>query len=87
MVGKNLKKNGGGGVVAKSCPTLVIPWTVSWQVPLSMEFSRQEHWSGLLFPPPGALPNPEIKPGSPALEADYLSTEPQGKPLWGFLKN
>jgi len=51
-----------------------------------MEFSRQEYWSGLLFPPPGALPNPEVKPGSPALEADYLLTEPQGKPLWSFLK-
>ena len=40
------------------------PWTVARQPPLSMEFSRQEHWSGLPFPPPGGLPNPEIKPGS-----------------------
>ena len=43
------------------------PWTVSYQVPLSMGFSRQEYWSGLPFPSPGNLPNPGIKPLSPAL--------------------
>ena len=42
------------------------PWTVAYQVPLSMGFSRQEYWSGLPFPSP-ALPDPGIKPGSPAL--------------------
>ena len=45
-----------------------------------MEFSRQEYWSGLLFPSPGELPDPEIKPGSPALQADSLLSEPPGKP-------
>ena len=43
-----------------------------------MGFSRQEHWSGLPFPSPGDLPHPEIKPGSPALEADALTSEPPG---------
>ena len=43
------------------------PWTVAYQVPLSMGFSRQEYWSGLPFPSPGDLPNPGIEPGSPAL--------------------
>ena len=41
-----------------------------------MEFSRQEYWSGLPFPSPGALPNPGIEPGSPALQADTLPSEP-----------
>ena len=45
-----------------------------------MGFSRQEYWSGLPFPSPGDLPNPGIKPGSPTLEADALSSEPPGKP-------
>ena len=44
------------------------PWTVACQTPLSMGFSRQEYWSRLPFPPPGDLPNPGIKPTSPALE-------------------
>ena len=45
-----------------------------------MEFSRQESWSGLRFPSPGDLPDPGIKPGSPALQADALPSEPPGKP-------
>ena len=57
------------------------PWTVVCQAPLSMEFSRQEYWSGLPFPSTGDLPNPGIKPGSPALQADSLPSEPPGKPL------
>ena len=56
------------------------PWTVAHQVPLSMEISRQEYWSGLPFPFPGDLPNPEIKPRSPTLQADSLPSEPPGKP-------
>ena len=48
------------------------------QAPLSMEFSRQEYWSGLPFPSPEDLPNPGIKPGSPALQADCLPSEPPG---------
>ena len=45
-----------------------------------MEFSRPEYWNGLLFLPPGDLPDPGIKPGSPALQADSLPTELSGKP-------
>ena len=57
-----------------------IPWTVVYQAPLSMKFSRQELWSGLLFPSPGYLPTPGIKPGSPASQANSLPSEPPGKP-------
>ena len=53
-----------------------IPWTVACQAPLSMEFSRQEYWSGVPFPLPGDLPNPGIELRSPALQADYLPFEP-----------
>ena len=56
------------------------PWTVACQGPLSMGFSRQEYWSGLLFPFPGDLPDPEIEPRSPALQADSLPSKPPGKP-------
>ena len=55
-------------------------WTVAYQAPPSMEFSRQEYWSGLPFPSPWDLPHPGIKPGSPALRADALRSEPPGKP-------
>ena len=54
----------------KLCPTLATPWTVAHQAPLSMGFSRQEYWSGLLFPSPRDIPDPEIEPRSPALQAD-----------------
>ena len=53
---------------------------VAYPAPQSMEFSRQEYWSGLPFPSPGDLPNPGIEPGSPALQADALPSEPPGKP-------
>ena len=59
----------------------VTPWTVAPQAPLSMGFSRQEHCSGLLCPPPGALPDPGIELGAPALQADSLSSELPGKPI------
>ena len=62
--------SGGGGFVAKLCPTLATPWTVACQAPVSMGFSRQHYWSGLPFPSPGDLPKPGIKPRSPALQAD-----------------
>ena len=65
------------GLVAKSCLTLATPWTVAHQAPLSMGFFGQTYWSGLPFPSPGDLPDPRIKPGSPALQADYLANEPQ----------
>ena len=57
------------------------PWTVAYQTPPSIRFSRQECWSGLPFPSPGDLPDPGIEPGSPALQADALPSEPPGKPL------
>ena len=58
-----------------SC-SVVSAWTITHQAPLSMEFSGQEYWSELPFPPPGHLPDPGIEPGSPALKADSLSSEP-----------
>ena len=65
--------------VAQSVRLFATPWTVAYQAPLFMGFSRQEYWSGLPFPPPGDLPDPGIEPGSPALEADALPSEPPGK--------
>jgi len=59
----------------------VTPWTAAHQAPLSMEFSRQKYWSGLPHPSPGDLTDPGIEPGSPALQANYLLSEPPGKPL------
>ena len=55
------------------------PWTVAYQAPQSMEFSRQDYWSGLPFPSPADLPNPGIKPGSPAQQVDALPSEPPGR--------
>ena len=55
------------------------PWTVAYQAPQFMEFSRQEYWSGLPFPSPWDLPDPGIEPRSPALWADTLPSEPQWK--------
>ena len=49
------------------------------QTPLSLQFSRQEYWSGLPFPPPGDLPDPGIKPKSPALLCGFFTTAPQEK--------
>ena len=62
-------------LVLKLCPALATPWTEACQAPLSMGFSRQEYWSGLPFPSPGDLPDPGIKPKSPAWQADSLETE------------
>ena len=58
----------------------VIPWTVAYKALLSMEFSRQEYWSGLPFPSPGDLPEPGIEPRLPTLQADTLPSEPPGNP-------
>ena len=55
-------------------------WTVAHQVPLCVGFFRQEYWIFQAFPSPGYLPNPGIKPGSTALQADSLLSEPPGKP-------
>ena len=60
-----------------------IPRTVACQIPLSMEFFRQEYWNGLPFPTPGDLPNPGIKPecpASPAMAGGFCTTVPPGKP-------
>ena len=81
-----------------SCVWLFWPhglWTVACQAPLSMRFPRQEYWSGWPFPSPGDLPDPGIKPKSPSLRKDSLSTEPLEKPqtylslwkIWGFKKS
>ena len=62
------------------------PWTVGHQAPLSMEFSRQEYWSGLLCPSPGHHPHPAIKPTSPAaaaLQTDSLLLSPRGSSATG----
>ena len=59
------------------------PWAVAYQAPLSMGFSRQERWNGLPFPSPGDLPDPGIEPGSPALGADALPSEPQAFSICG----
>ena len=55
------------------------PWTIAYEAPPSVGFSRQECWRGVPFPSPGDLPDPGIKPGSPALEADALTSEPPGE--------
>ena len=61
--------------------TIVTPWTVAHQAPLSMGFPRQEYWSALPFPPPpGDLPHPGIQPVSPAFAGTFFTTEPPGKP-------
>ena len=64
---------------------LRIPWTVACQVPLSLEFSRQEYWNRLPFPSPGNLPDPQVEPRPPTLRADTLPSEPQGQreERWG----
>ena len=56
------------------------PWTVAYQAPPSMGFSRQEYWSGLPFPSLGGLPYPGIEPRSPTFQADVLTSGPPGKP-------
>ena len=61
----------------------VNPWSLDHQAPLSMEFSRQENWSGLPLPSLGDLSNPEIEPKSPVLQADSFPSEPPGKPHKG----
>ena len=76
---------GGGGLVAKLCPTLETPWAAAHQAPLSMRFSRQGYWRGLPLPSPGDLPDPGIKSKSLELQANSLPTELQRKPLWLYI--
>ena len=68
-------------LVTQLCLTLCDPMDCSLPVPLSLEFSRQKYWSVLPFPPPADIPGPGIEPGSSALQADSLPTEPLGKPM------
>ena len=70
-----LSPGGGGGLFAKSSPSLVTLLTVAHQAPQSMGFSRQEHWSQLPFSSPEDLPGPGTEPRSSALQADSLPTE------------
>ena len=70
-------------LVTPLCPTLCDPMDCTFQALLSMEFSRQECWSGLPFPTPGDLPNPGTEtasPESPALRADFLPLSHLGSP-------
>ena len=67
------------GKLLSSVQLFGTPWTVAYQAPPSMGFSRQEYWSGLPFPSPGDLPDPGIKLRSPAFQADALTSEPPGK--------
>ena len=66
-------------VKVKSLSPVRLPWTVAYQAPPSMGFSRQEYWSGLPFPSPGDLSDPGIESRSPAFQADALTSEPPGK--------
>ena len=61
------------------------PWTVAYQAPPSMGFFGQEYWSGLPFPSPEDLPNPGIEPGSLALHADSLPSEPNNNSYLPYL--
>ena len=65
--------------VIQLCPTLYNPMDCSPPGSSVHEFSRQEYWNGLPFPSPGGLPHPGMEPGSPALQADSLPSEPPGK--------
>ena len=76
-------------LVTQLCPTLCDPMEVAHQAPLSMEFSRQEYWSGLSFTTPGDLPNLGIEPISPvssALAAGFSTTEPPEKPITCYIE-
>ena len=69
-------------VKSLSCVWLfATPWTIAYRAPPSVEFSRQEYWSGLPFPSPEDLPDPGIEPGSPKLQADTLPSQALGKPF------
>ena len=84
VINLQLIKINGGKKTVKSLSSVrpfASPWTVAHHAPPSMGFSRQEYWSGLPFLSPGDLPDPEIEPRSPALQANALTSEPSGKPI------
>ena len=68
-------------LVVQLCPTLCTPWTAARQAPLSIGFPRQEYWSELPFLSPGDLPDPGVKPESPALAGDSLPLSHQESPI------
>ena len=69
-------------VKSLSCVRLfATPWTIAYKAPLSMGLCKQECWSALPFPSPRNLSNPGIEPGSPALRAEALPSEPSGKSI------
>ena len=72
-------ESGSSSVTLSVVSDSATPWAVACQAPLSIGFSRQEYWVGLPFSSPGDLPNPGIKHGSPALQADSLPSEPLGR--------
>ena len=71
----------GNDLVSELCPTLATAWTIAHHAPLSMGFSKQKYQSGFPVPSPGDLPDPEIEPTSPALQADSLPLSHQGSPV------
>ena len=75
----------GGTCMVCHIRLFVTPWTVLHQAPLSMEFPRQEYWSGLPFPTPGDPPNPGIKPPSLALTGKFFTTVPPGKTILYYI--
>ena len=76
-----VKKKKKGEIVSHLITLTLRLGTVAYQAPLPMEFSREEYWSGLPFPPPRNLPNPGIQPRPPAWRADASLSEPPGKPI------
>ena len=72
-----------GGLSLSRVQLFCDPMDLIHQVPLSMGFLRQEYWSGFPFPSPRDLPDPEIKPTSPALAGRFFTTESPGKPKGG----
>ena len=75
---------GEGSSVAKTCQTIEILQTMACQAPLSIGFPRREYWSGLPFPSPGNLPDPGIKPRSPALQVDSLLLSLRGSHVGSY---
>ena len=82
-----VKASSQDGLVLSHVWLFASAWTAAHQAPLSVEFSRQEYWSGLPCPSPGDLPDPGIKPISPVLQTDSLPTEPPGKPPYRFISS
>ena len=83
LLGRKAMTNlGGGGWVAKSCPTLETPWTVAYQAPLSMRFSRQEYWSGLPFSLPRDLPDSGLGTQVSCVAGRFFTNWAKGEALW-----